>query len=206
MHERPAENIRVEFGDFDAGILVVQQQNGRTDFVYGAKNDPALVAPNELAHIGPVSAAIFALLNVLSGTEDVFAGSLRLAFSPIVVRRGVDNAEVNTLISAHTRLPLERTDTDILWSVNRPLSARTFAGKINRVIKWQSITLQSFSLAAGSQGFVPAGSTQMTKFARLELDVNSINDGQPLVPLPSPWETMSEIIDRAMSVLLGTES
>ena len=148
VHERPAEGIRVEMGDFEAGVLVLQQQNGRTDFVYGAKNDPALMLANvtsgELLHVGPVLAAISALLNLLSGVEDIFDDALRLAFSPIILRPGVDEAEVNEFISAYTRLPIGPTETDILWSVNKSLPAMTLAGRINRVVKWQSASVSSF--------------------------------------------------------------
>jgi len=187
--QRTQEGMINEVGEFAAGSLFVIQQAGRIDIAYGAKpaqqtmafsTESANPPPLELLHVGPSAQAISALFQLLNSHLEIFSDSYRLAFAPVFVQKANDIEDVNRLILAHEALPIAPNDIDILWRINRPVSANAFVGSINRIVAWQSVRMLRQQFVIGQSAIavpmsVPNPDSAL-HFARVEFDVNTVQE------------------------------
>ena len=208
VSERPTDLLRIEAGEFLAGGLVITQQPGRVDYVYGAKVEPQLEVEGReldaLAHIGPGTLAVNALLSLVNGRLDILSNAHRLAIAPVLVRQGIDNAAVLSFILENENLPARLEDTDIAWQINRPRAAVSFSGRFNRVLKWNSVANQqiTFSMAGG----LPVSPPRIIRFARVELDINTLQQSQQPIPFEKPEEVLIELVASLRESMSGNFS
>jgi len=207
VNERPADNIRVEAGDFGAGLLLAMQHPGRIDLVYSPKNDGTSLVPGpnppDLVHIGPAASAISALLTVIDGMPDIFSESFRIAFAPAFVRAGKNNADINSYIATAAGIHLSDAETDVMWQVNKPIQAKSFNGTINRVLRCQSVLVQQIPVLLGTMSQSLAATMQTVRYARVELDVNTGIEQHENSGFNEPLAVLREILDSAIPLLIG---
>ena len=209
-NRRPAEGFYSEIGSFGAGSLFIIQQGGRLDIVYGASLPSPIGAPmgitqpNELVHVGPASAAVTAFMDLLADLGVIAAGSVRLAFSPTLVRSAADISEANKMIADNIPVQIDGSESDVLWQVNRPSTARSFKGRINRVVKWQTSTVFIQQILAI---FVPqvTPSTSAKAIARCEIDVNTVQEGLPIEPFKDIEAIWRELVESTILILAGAD-
>ncbi|UNC12866.1 hypothetical protein FE249_00795 [Acidiphilium multivorum] len=208
---RPTEGILNEVGPFGGGNLIIAQQSGRSDIILAPSIPVSSVrlTPTEhipdpdIHHIGPAAPALSLMLKGIPRLAPKFEGANRIAFSMAFLFKVKSNAEANAVVRAFENLPIGSNDSDIYWRINRPISADTFSGNINRLVSWQTASFQTQRvLLSQNRAIQKSAPTLPTFFTRVEIEVNSAKlDTTDMHQLESWEDTFKEIFTHASNMI-----
>jgi len=196
---KPRMGVRTDSGGFNDGLLIMQFQTNRADWIYGNRPD-ALGEPirRNLGERLPVFSEVMA--QWLAECPQV----IRMAFGAIVLFESESREDSYRFLSNYLPFDLDPENcSEFNFQINRVRRSRTLPGlRINRLARWSAVRQVFGNLSVGEgPNVVSLSPAAKTHGGRLELDMNTSEERNEVIPEASLRPLFSELVQLGMEIV-----
>lgn len=198
---KPRVGVRVDSGEFKDGLLVMQSQPNRVDWIYGNRpgelDDP--FQPNFGQRLPLFSEAV---ITWLRGCPAI----TRLAFGVSLILETTSKNDSYHLLSNYLNFDLEpESSSDFNYQINRGRLSRTVPELwINRMTRWSAVRhvklMGNLNLSESPSNF-SLSSSDHSHGAKLELDINTSAERNAAIPDGARLQLYSELVQLAIEIV-----
>lgn len=195
---KPRIGTRRDTGHYEGGLLVMECQPGRADWLY---------AEEAQAGGAQIQGNLIEKMEVFSQTMGRWwprcPGIMRMAFGAILALPAGSKEESYRLLSSYLNFDLDpEGSSDFAYQINRSRSSGRVEGlRINRFARWSSVYLVRGSLSVGeSVAFISRSPVVGSHRCRLEMDINTSADWSGTLPEEALRELYAELVRLGLEI------
>jgi hypothetical protein len=203
---KPRQGVRVDSGDFGDGLLIMQFQLNRVDWIFG--NRPNALGDPMRRNLGQrLPVFLEAIVPWLAHCPRVN----RLAFGASLIFETHSREDAYHFLSNYLNFDLEpESSSDFGYQINRGRSSRTLPDLwINRLTKWSAIrqvTLVGNLIVGENPTNLSLSSTPNSHGAKLELDINTSGERTEEFLEGSIQPLYSELVQLGVEIIRDGDS